>query len=135
MRCVLPLNTYTCSNAAGTSCTKVPVALPNITASTSCTGAELVLLARPEYDALIAKDVSLTTASTNANNLANVANTNATTALTEIAKGLTLQVKPYEATKDDYAAITAIFTVALVAGAVIWGLKQVLCILRNPSEA
>lgn len=135
MRCVLPLNTHTCSNAGGTNCTKVAVTLPSITASTSCSGSELVLLSRPEYDALIAKDAALTTAASNANSLAATANTNATTALTEIAKGLTLQVKPYEATTDDYSAITAIFVLALVAGSVIWGLKQIRRILLNPSES
>ncbi len=128
MLCVLPLNTYTCSNAGGSNCAKVAVSLPSITASSTCSGAELLLLTSSEYAAL-------SVATTNANNLATVANANATTALTEIAKGLTLQVKPYEATTDDYSAITAIFVVALVAGAVIWGLKQIRRILLNQSEA
>ncbi len=135
MRCVLPLNTFTCSNAAGTTCTKVAVSLPSITSSTACSGSELLLLTRPEYDSLIAKDAALTTATNNAGNLANTANVNATSALNQIAIGLTLHVKPYEATADDYSAITAIFAVGMVAGAVIWGLKQVMRLLRNPSEA
>jgi hypothetical protein len=94
-----------------------------------------LLLTRPEYDSLIAKDAALTTATNNAGNLANTANVNATSALNQIAIGLTLHVKPYEATADDYSAITAIFAVGMVAGAVIWGLKQVMRLLRNPSEA
>lgn len=58
-----------------------------------------------------------------------------TSAVTDLQKGLTLKVQPYEATADDYAAITAIFVVALAAGAVIWGLKQVLKLLRNQAES
>lgn len=114
MLCVTPLITYTCSNSRGSACLKTPVSIPNITGSTSCTDSEFLLLTKTEYDALISKDDALET---------------------EIAKGLTLHVKPYEAQADDYASISAIFAIALVAGCVIWGLKQVFRILRNPSEA
>ncbi len=135
MRCVVPLSTFTCSNAAGTACAKVSVTLPSITTATTCAASDLVLLTKPEYDALLAKDVALTAATATATTSAANANTSANTALIQIAEGLNLRVQPYEATQDDYAAITAIFAVALTAGAIIWGVKQVLRLLRNPSEA
>lgn len=61
--------------------------------------------------------------------------TTLTGSVTDLQKGLTLKVQPYEAQTDDYAAISSIFALGLAAGAVVWGMKRVLKLLRNPSEA
>ena len=53
---------------------------------------------------------------------------------TEFKTASILNVKPISATGDDYQALALIFAAVLAASCVIWGVKQVLRLLRNPSE-
>lgn len=47
----------------------------------------------------------------------------------------TLVITPYVATQEDYDAISIIFASVLAAACVVWGVKQVLNLLRERSEA
>ena len=47
----------------------------------------------------------------------------------------TLVVTAQEATPDDYAAVSLIFGSILTAACVIWGVKQVLALLRDRPES
>lgn len=56
-------------------------------------------------------------------------------AITATAPDSGLVVKPFVASPDDYAAVAVIFGVILSAACLIWGLKQILRLLRTSSEA
>ena len=47
----------------------------------------------------------------------------------------TLVISPYVATQDDYTAVSLIFAAIFTAACVIWGLKSVLVLFRERSEA
>ena len=149
MKCALAFATYTCSNASGTTCTKVLTNTLAINANATCGAGDLIVLTQPEYTAL---NTAITTAqttgttaqtsATTAGNLANSATTLANTAQTAANKaqaaidaGVKVQIAPMTATADEYQAVTAIFAVVLTAACVVWGVKQLLRLLRNPSEA
>lgn len=47
----------------------------------------------------------------------------------------TLVITPYQATADDYAAVTGIFAAVLTAACVIWGVKKIYALLTERPEA
>ena len=46
----------------------------------------------------------------------------------------TLVIQPYVATADDYAAVSVIFGAILTAACLVWGVKQILRLLRERPE-
>lgn len=46
----------------------------------------------------------------------------------------TLVIVPYQATADDYAAVSLIFGAILTAACAVWGIKKVLAMLRDRPE-
>ena len=59
--CTRPLVTYTCSNASGTTCTKVATTVYVTSANTTCPTGELALLTPTEYATFLARATTLTT--------------------------------------------------------------------------
>lgn len=118
MRCATLLPTYTCSNATGTTCTKVTVTTLAVQVRTACVTGDMVLLDNTDYTTLT-------------NNVTS-AGTKADSATAAVVQGVTM--KPIEATADDYQAIATIFAAVLTAAAVVWGVKQLFLVLRNPAE-
>lgn len=47
----------------------------------------------------------------------------------------TLVIVPYQATSDDYAAVSVIFGAVLAAACIIWGVKQIYNLVKNRPEA
>jgi hypothetical protein len=121
MKCATPLLTYTCNSGSGTTCTKVTVTIPAINANTTCLSTDLVVMTGAEY----------TTVTGNAATAVTTANA----ASASVAAGVNVHVLPYEATPDDYLAISTIFGAFLVAACVIWGAKYVYAIFHNRPEA
>lgn len=47
----------------------------------------------------------------------------------------TLVITPYQATSDDYQAVTLIFAGILTAACIIWGVKRIYRLLSDRPEA
>jgi hypothetical protein len=58
MNCASIYNTFTCSNAGSTNCTKVGVQIPVVYTAASCASTEMVLLTGSDYAALKAADLA-----------------------------------------------------------------------------
>ncbi len=118
MYCVTLLTTYVCSNGSGTTCTKQAVTIP-VTSVGTCAPSDGILLSNAEYTTLAS---TVTTANTTAGTAYSLASQNST----QLAQGLNLTVLPYQASQEDYDAVTAIFAVLLLAMVVVWGYHRVM---------
>lgn len=122
MLCGTQLNTYACSNATGTTCTKVAVSIVKLNTSVVCGPAELVVMNGDEYGALVNNDVSLFDAFSQVGIQVSDVQTSYQTVLSSLAGGGGGTVDP---NPDIIQAEGVIFAATLVAIASIYGLKRV----------
>lgn len=125
MNCGTLLTTYACSNATGTTCTKVAVKVVNINANTVCLPGELVVMSGTEYSDLFNTIAAAETNSVGANDTAvTVSNQfdQILTALTAAAGGGGGTSAP---NPDVIEAEGLIFGATLVALCSIYGLKYI----------
>lgn len=111
MNCASPYSTYVCTNGTGTTCIKASVQIPLISAATTCSTTDLVLMSGSEYTTLKNQ-----------------------TSTPPAPQSVVITVQPYKATSDDYAAISLIFGAVLLASVLIWGSRRILELFRKPSE-
>lgn len=110
--CVKPLATYTCSNASGTTCTKVSATVYVLSTNTTCPAGEFALLTS-------AQETAISTATTNVTSQqSSITALNAAVVALQGGGG-------YSVNADVITAETTIFGIVLAAAAVIWGVKQV----------
>lgn len=125
MRCAAALATYACSNATGTTCTKVAVTIPAINANATCTASELVVLLKSEYDILNTGVITATSSNTSQNTTIQTLTdglNSANSAIVALQGGGSGGSTP---NPEILAAQSALFGVILVAAVVIWGSKKI----------
>lgn len=119
MKCGVPTSAYACSNAAGTTCTKVAFTAINLSANTTCAASEFVILSQPEYASLSASVTSSTSA--NGTQTASITSLQTDVNLLKAWSGVGSSVP----NTDVLAAQSVLFAATFATLAVVWGVRRV----------